>query len=196
MRDLIKTVPNQLTTGRLVAIPVMWVLAWFKLPVYIGIGVLLAFGTDILDGYLARKLNQVSSIGAKLDSLADNLLIMSALIWLWLFKPTVYRENALICMVALTLYFSSILLGIIKFKRFANLHLYSSKIASIPMALFAGQTLIVDHYNPFFFYLTIGIFLISCIDTLTIQLISAEVNESMGSTLLVWQQRKAQRPDA
>jgi len=43
---------------------------------------LLAITTDYLDGFLARKTNTVSSLGALLDLLADKLLVCIILIWL------------------------------------------------------------------------------------------------------------------
>jgi cardiolipin synthase (CMP-forming) len=191
MRDLLKTVPNQLTAARLVLIPVMWVLAWLKLPVYIGIGTLASFITDVLDGHIARKLNQVSESGGRFDSLADNLLLPSALIWLWLFRPEIYVDNSLIFILAITIYFSYLLLGGIKFKRFANLHLYSSKAASVPMYLFFSHALIVDHYSRLLFYIAAAMFLVSSIESFLLLLVCSQVNEHMGSLFLVLQRRKS-----
>ena len=41
---------------------------------------LVAAGTDLLDGYLARRWKQVTTIGTLLDPIADKLLISAALI--------------------------------------------------------------------------------------------------------------------
>lgn len=38
--------------------------------------------TDVLDGYLARKLNVVSVLGKLIDPLADKLIVMACLVWM------------------------------------------------------------------------------------------------------------------
>jgi CDP-diacylglycerol---glycerol-3-phosphate 3-phosphatidyltransferase len=48
---------------------------WFALSIF-----LVAAGTDLLDGYLARRWKQVTTIGTLLDPIADKLLISAALI--------------------------------------------------------------------------------------------------------------------
>lgn len=191
MLNHLKTIPNQLTAARLVLIPVMWVLAFLKMPVPIGIGLALSFITDALDGYIARKLNQVSEFGSKFDSLADNLLLPSALVWLWLFRPEVYREHLVIGIFAILLYFSSLFLGLIKFHRFANLHLKLSRVTAVFLYLFMSHALIAPAYSPVLFYTALVLFIISSTETFLLQIICPEVNEHMGSLLLVLKNRKA-----
>ena len=76
-------IPNTITTSRIVLIPVF--IAAFYLP-YDWSAALATFIfwfaaiTDWFDGYLARKLNQQSAIGAFIDPLADKLMVITALL--------------------------------------------------------------------------------------------------------------------
>ncbi len=77
------TVPNVLSLVRLAALPVfLWLVLgpeadWWAL------GLLAASGvTDYLDGYLARRLDQHSSLGELLDPIADRLYILAVVVGL------------------------------------------------------------------------------------------------------------------
>jgi cardiolipin synthase len=78
---LIFTIPNLVSTIRLVGVGVF---AWliFSRGEYAAAGWLLfAIGwTDWIDGYLARRLDQVSELGKILDPVADRLAIVTAVI--------------------------------------------------------------------------------------------------------------------
>jgi CDP-diacylglycerol---glycerol-3-phosphate 3-phosphatidyltransferase len=78
------TLPTWVTLSRLVAVPLILVtLSWhsdeFSRWVAL-IAFLVAALTDWLDGYLARRLNQVSDLGKFLDPLVDKLLILAPML--------------------------------------------------------------------------------------------------------------------
>lgn len=77
--------PNLLTMGRIVAIPFFVWLLDTPTPVR-GFWACIVFTaaaiTDVLDGYLARRLGSVSVLGKFLDPLADKLIVMAALVWM------------------------------------------------------------------------------------------------------------------
>lgn len=81
--------PNYLTLARIIIVPLLVVVLltpfaedWFGISSYaLAIGIfLIASFTDILDGHLARRRNQVSNFGKLLDPIADKLLVSAALI--------------------------------------------------------------------------------------------------------------------
>ena len=74
--------PNKLTMGRIFAIPVFIVVFLLDYRYAAAVIFILAALTDMLDGHIARKNNQVTNFGKLMDPLADKLLVMSALICL------------------------------------------------------------------------------------------------------------------
>jgi cardiolipin synthase (CMP-forming) len=79
-RRRIFTVPNQITLLRLGFIPIFLILISYQ-RYQLALLVLVVAGlSDAVDGLLARKLNQHSSLGAYLDPIADKLLLSSSFI--------------------------------------------------------------------------------------------------------------------
>jgi|TARA_B100002003_G_scaffold133988_1_gene124033 CDP-diacylglycerol--glycerol-3-phosphate 3-phosphatidyltransferase len=77
--------PNQITYMRIILIPVFVFFLLVEMPYrdYIAAFIFIALSlSDALDGYIARKTHQVTSIGEVLDPIADKLLISAALIFL------------------------------------------------------------------------------------------------------------------
>lgn len=85
-------VPNSLTLLRIILIPVLVVVFYLPVP-WAHLAACFVFTcaalTDLLDGYLARRLNQTSRLGAFLDPVADKLMVIVALILLLQDDPRV-----------------------------------------------------------------------------------------------------------
>jgi CDP-diacylglycerol--glycerol-3-phosphate 3-phosphatidyltransferase len=85
LREDALNLPNLLTFGRVFAIPLVILLLDRGTPKDCVLAALVYSGaaiTDLLDGYLARRMNVVSVLGKFLDPLADKLLVMASLIYM------------------------------------------------------------------------------------------------------------------
>ncbi|MGW2633044.1 CDP-alcohol phosphatidyltransferase family protein [Streptomyces chattanoogensis] len=111
--DRVLTIPNILSMARLVGVPVfLWLILW---PEFDGpnadpwalLVLALSGVSDYLDGKLARRWNQISSLGRILDPAADRLYILSTLVGLtwreilpvWLTAALLARELMLLIAV-------------------------------------------------------------------------------------------------
>jgi CDP-diacylglycerol---glycerol-3-phosphate 3-phosphatidyltransferase len=104
-------VPNKLTFVRIALIPLFIMIFYFPFTTahYIAAALFtVASLTDWLDGYLARKLSQESSLGAFLDPVADKLLVVSTLLLLVGQKELVYITIPALIIVARELVISSL----------------------------------------------------------------------------------------
>jgi cardiolipin synthase len=102
-------IPNLITLGRIIAVPVVfWLLligeAVGAFAIFVAAGV-----SDAVDGYLAKRFNWQTELGAYLDPLADKLLIVSIYIALavkqelplWLVVAVVSRDILIVAAVML-----------------------------------------------------------------------------------------------
>ena len=110
MKSRILTVPNQLTFLRFVFLPFFIICIWYNRYGW-GLGVLIAAGvSDLLDGVLARQLNQKTELGAYLDPIADKLLLSSSFLLLalkhkvaWWLTILVLARDGLILVTAVAI---------------------------------------------------------------------------------------------
>jgi cardiolipin synthase len=79
--DRVWTIPNVISIVRLAGVPLfLWLILVAEADGWALVVLMLSGITDYLDGYLARRLNQTSRLGAILDPVADRLYILSTVI--------------------------------------------------------------------------------------------------------------------
>jgi cardiolipin synthase (CMP-forming) len=110
MQGRIWTVPNQITLLRLGFLPLFLILIVYEHYRWALLILVLAGLSDGIDGLLARKLNQKSSIGAYLDPIADKLLLSSSFVILamekkiaWWLTIIVLSRDILMLVVAVVI---------------------------------------------------------------------------------------------
>jgi cardiolipin synthase len=104
------SIPNLITLGRILLVPVVvWAIAAGEMLLAFGL-FLVAGLSDAVDGYLAKRFNMTSELGAYLDPLADKALIVSIYVTLgiagmiprWLVILVVSRDIMIVGAVMLS----------------------------------------------------------------------------------------------
>jgi CDP-diacylglycerol--glycerol-3-phosphate 3-phosphatidyltransferase len=97
------TLPDQLTVGRALSVPIVVVLFAWDFPnneAWATAVFLVAMATDQVDGWLARRRNETSALGSLLDPIADKILVLAVLVMLieegvapaWMVAAIIARE--------------------------------------------------------------------------------------------------------
>ena len=165
---------------RLLLIPVIWAAALLDRPFYVGAGLIAAGLTDVLDGYIARRRGLVTAYGSRLDSIADTLVVISVVGWVLLLRPEIFTRHELIVSVWIAAEASAILVGWIKFRRIANLHLYLTKAAGVAGYVFIVYSFMIG-YSEAFFYVAMALLIAASLECLLVQLLSRSMDEHMKS---------------
>jgi CDP-diacylglycerol--glycerol-3-phosphate 3-phosphatidyltransferase len=182
----LRSPPNLLTAARFVLVVVLWGFALTGHSVVVGVGLALAFLTDVLDGYLARRLERVSAFGSRFDSIVDGTVAPSAIAWILLLQPEVVTDHILLAAVWFLATYASLVVGLVRHRRFANLHLQSSRIACVAQYAFLVDVFVASSYSTLLLYLAAVLGTYSSVETLVLQLTFDDVDEherSFGQAL-------------
>ena len=140
VREYIKknaTIPNVLTLIRLLMVPV-YIILFVQGQKYMALAAFLtACFTDLLDGYLARRLNQITDFGKLVDPFADKVMILTTMFSMTLGNSSIPPVIPWMAVVILLLKESVMVVGgILMLKR--GIVVYSSLIGKIAHTVFVG----------------------------------------------------------
>ncbi len=127
-------VPNIISGTRIAFAPILLFLAWeghrnaFILLLFVSLV------SDAIDGYIARRFNVSSKLGAKLDSLGDMAIYLSVPICAWWLWPQILKQEALFVFIAIAAYIVPLSAGLIKFRKIPSYHTFGAKIAAVFMS--------------------------------------------------------------
>ncbi|WP_262495721.1 CDP-alcohol phosphatidyltransferase family protein [Paenibacillus sp. B2(2019)] len=139
---MMKGIPNGITFGRIILAMLLLVLKPLSLAflvIYILCGV-----TDLIDGPIARMTNTTSSLGAKLDSAADTILIAVSLFTLYPLLGLTLEIMIWIFMIAV-IRLTSIGVALRRFKTYASIHTYGNKLTGLLLFITPLWLLHIDH---------------------------------------------------
>lgn len=151
----LRHLPNAISIARCVAAPVLAGMALAGMEFAFTWLLIAALFSDLVDGWIARSFKLETSLGAKLDSIADVLIIFAALFGLWAFHREVFTNHPF----ALGLFIASGLLeyaaAFFRYGRLSSFHTYLSKIAGYLLSIYIGVLFVFGHY-PWLLYIAIG----------------------------------------
>lgn len=128
-KEDIYNLPNLVSLIRILMAPVLLYFAIKQQP-YWFIGVLLfAEFTDVLDGFLARTLNQITELGSHLDSWGDFVIYTTMAVCAWILWPDILQRELLYFIIIVLSFTVPSLAGYIKFRQFTSYHTWSVKLA-------------------------------------------------------------------
>src|ERR1700757_1341353 len=81
---------------------------------------LLSFFTDAIDGYLARMYKITSAFGSRIDSIADDLTIIAAIVGIYVWRPTFIFYEIIPVSILLALYLVQNTLALIRYGRLTS----------------------------------------------------------------------------
>ena len=124
---------------------------------------LISYSTDMIDGFLARRLKITSSRGSQLDSLGDQITLGVAFIGLLVFEHEFILENYKIILIPFFLYFIQMLIAFRKYGKATAFHTYLAKLSAIVQGIFILWFLF---FSPVYwlFYLMIALGIVETLE--------------------------------
>jgi len=127
----IYNLPNLVSIVRILMAPVLFYFALNQQPLwFIAILMFSAF-TDVLDGFLARQLNQITTMGSHLDSWGDFTIYSSMAICAWILWPDILLKELVSFTVIVISFTLPVAVGLIKLRTVTSYHTWSVKLAVV-----------------------------------------------------------------
>lgn len=190
LRREIFNVPNLLSLYRLAMVPVIVALALSEQRTLFVVLLCISFVTDVLDGLIARAWNMCTRFGARLDSIADELTYVAALVGVFQFEYQTLEPHIAVLYVFIGLLVVATLTPLIKFGTTPSFHLYSFKANALLQGVFIF-CLFVFGFNVYFYYFVMIFGVLACLEFIAVALVVDEPISDARS--LYWVLDKSKR---
>lgn len=127
---------NAITFFRVIAFPVFIVLLSLEHIHIFKWLLLVSFLTDALDGVLARKLKANSILGARLDSIGDDLTVLAGLLGMFVFRWEFLKTSWIPIVVVLGIFLIQTLFALFKYQKTTSFHTLGAKTAAMLQGTF------------------------------------------------------------
>ncbi len=178
---------NLISAIRVLLAPLLFVFAFRQMEAWF-LGTLIFSGfTDVLDGFVARKLHQTSELGAHLDSWGDFVIYSTMAACAWILWPELTLQLIIYYALILGSFVLPVLIGLIKFREFTGYHTWGVKIAVL--VTFAGYIALYAGLAQWPFMIASGLCVIAAVEEILITLVLRHERTDVRSLLAAWENR-------
>lgn len=128
-KEQIVNLPNLVSLIRILMAPVLFYFAFTQQPNWFIGTLLFAVFTDVLDGFLARALQQITEMGSHLDSWGDFVIYSTMAVCAWILWPDILQREMVYFILIVLSFTLPVFVGFIKFRLFTSYHTWSVKLA-------------------------------------------------------------------
>ena len=186
----IYNLPNAVSFIRILIAPVLFYLAFTGQPAWFLFGLLVSGFTDVLDGFLARMLNQITPMGSRLDSWGDFTIYSTMAICAWILWPDIVMQELTAYIVIVASITSPVIAGLIKFRAITSYHTWSVKLAVV--ITFVGYILLFGGWMEWPFRVAAVFSAIAALEEIAITLL---IHHEHVDVRTVWAALKYNRDD-
>lgn len=181
--------PNSISLARLACVPLLLWLAVAGHANTYAVILVLALASDLLDGWLARRLQVVSRLGALLDSIGDMALSLAILWGIWWLHPAVFGQDGWIIYGLLLAWLVAHCASMLRYGRLASYHTWLIRIGITVFNFFAVVLFVVDYF-PWLLYFSACLSLLGVIEHfLLLKLLPQWTPNIPGGIFAIWRQR-------
>ncbi len=182
--EIVLNWPNAVSMLRIFMAPVMLTLSLLGYGGWFLAAALFSGFTDVVDGFLARRLNQITEFGSHLDSWGDFTVYSCMAIGAWLLWPEVVIAEGVWFAAIVASFVLPALFGLIKFRAFTSYHTLSVKVAVF--VTFVGYLLLFTGIDSTVFKIAAVACVIAAIEEIIITLLMQHQHVDVRNIKRAW----------
>ncbi len=182
------TIPNILSSYRILIFPYVLYLAMTGQEKLFAIFLCINLISDVLDGFIARRFDLQTAIGARLDSLGDIGTYILALTGIYVFKFNEFALNPYPILIFVFLYILFHLVAFLKFGKHPSLHTYLFKSTGWLQGIFFF-VLFSSGFHMWFYVFAIGWGIVACVEELIIIMVLSKPKSNVKGLYWVLKNR-------
>jgi cardiolipin synthase len=182
-------IPNLISLIRICMAPLLIYFAMNQMEIWFLSALIFSGLTDVLDGFLARRLKQITTLGSHLDSWGDFTIFTTMAVGAWILWPQIVQREIIYFAIIVGSFSLPVAVGLIKFKRVTSYHTWSVKLA-VPIT-YLGYILLFAEITQWPFILASLICVYAGIEEILITLVMRHERVDVRS---IWAAIKYEHP--